>query len=318
MDKTKLIVTQASRGKIITPSGFKNYDWALNTYVGCQFGCNYCYVRFFVKDAKSEWGDFVRTRDHVVDRLPKELPQTAGERLVLGTMTDPYQPQERKSRLTRLALEAIRDAPSGPSKVGIFTRSPIVLDDAELIAGLPRARVHLSITPFPKDLMTKLERIPVQTAARFRTVAALKKAGIRVHVNVAPAIPHLSDSMTEEYCEEIARSGADEFFVDPMQAYSDSYESLRTAMVGDPLWPKVDATMSDPEAFARWKKGYRQSWRKAWRKAGAPVGTLAIWCDHVHHVWEELLTGKKLDPRAYGDDAPPRKPRSRRVAVTAQ
>lgn len=306
----QILSTVARKGKLITTSAFKGYDHALNTYVGCQFGCKYCYVRFFIKDPNRPWGEFVRRREHVADRLPKELKSIAGQRLVLGTMTDPYQPEERKHRITRAALEIIKDSEDKPSKVGIFTRSPIVLDDAETIAQLPRARVHFSITPFTREIMTKIEGIPVQTSARWNTIRKLKQAGVRIHVNVAPAIPVVSDSLTEEYCGEMADIGVDEFFVDPMQAYSESYEALKSSMAGDKNWPKVEEVMTDKARYQAWKDGFKADWQARWIKAGAPAGTLAIWCDHVSKVWEDLVTGQPLDPRWYGDDliAPPPQP----------
>jgi DNA repair photolyase len=223
-------------------------------------------------------------------------------------MTDGYQPQERKSRLTRESLEAILaevQKGAGPSKVGIFTRSPIVLDDIDLIRQLPRARVHYSITPFPRDVMVKIEQIPVQTSKRWDCIKKLKEAGIRVHVNVAPAIPHLSDPMTEQFCDRLAQYGVDEFFVDPMQAYSDSFTALETAMKGDPLWPAVEDTMRDKKKFDAWKKQYRKDWEQAWAKKGNPPGTLAIWCDHIARVWTDMVTGQDLNPQLYGDDLAP-------------
>jgi DNA repair photolyase len=299
---TKPLITIARRGSIITESTFKGYDYCLNPYVGCQFGCNYCYVRFFIKDPKRPWGEFVRTRDHIADRLPRELPTIAGQRLVIGTMTDPYQPQERTSRLTRTALEMIVALENKPDKVGIFTRSPIVLDDIDLIAKLPRPRVHFSITPFPREIMVKIEQIPVQTRKRWDCIKKLKDAGIRVHVNVAPAIPHLSDTMTEEFCDRLAEYKVDEYFVDPMQAYSNSFDALREAMTGHPLWPQVSDTMLNRENYDAWKERYRKEWKAAWAKKGNPAGTLAIWCDHISHVWNDLVTGNELNPRIYGDD----------------
>lgn len=301
----KPLISIARKGHIITASTFKGYDYCLNPYVGCQFGCNYCYVRFFIKDPQRPWGEFVRTRDHIATRLPRELTQIAHQRLVLGTMTDPYQPQERKSRLTRMALETILAAPVKPSKVGIFTRSPIVLDDIDLIRQLPKARVHYSITPFPREVMVKIEQIPVQTKARWECIRKLKEAGIRVHVNVAPAIPHLSDPMTEEFCDRLAECEVNEFFVDPMQAYSESFTALQTAMAGDPLWPQVEATMRDKKRFDAWKAQYRKDWEQTWAKKGNPPGTLAIWCDHISRVWTDMVTGQDLNPALYGDDLLP-------------
>lgn len=302
MAKQNMLLTVARKGKLVTESTFKGYDWCLNPYVGCQFGCRYCYVRFFIKDPARPWGEFVRRREHIADRLPKELPRLAGQRLVLGTMTDPYQPEERKHRLTRTALELVAAAEEPLDKVGIFTRSPIVVDDAELIARLPRNRVHYSITPFTREIMVKIEQIPVQTRARWDAIKKLREAGVRVHVNVAPAIPVVSDSLTEEYCEALAGAGVSEFFVDPMQAYSESFEALRQSMAGDKDWPAVERVMTDKARYQAWKDQYRAGWESAWRKAGAPPGTLAIWCDHINRVWTDMVTGQALDPRFYGDD----------------
>lgn len=305
MAKQNMLLTVARKGRVVTKSTFKGYDWCLNPYVGCQFGCRYCYVRFFIRDPNRPWGEFVRRRAHLSTQLPKELPAIAGSRLVLGTMTDPYQPEERKHRLTRAALGQILAMQKPLAKVGIFTRSPIVLDDAATIAKLPRARVHFSITPFTRDIMTKIEGIPVRTEARWQTIRALRDAGVRIHVNVAPAIPVVSDALTEEYCGQMADIGVSEFFVDPMQAYSDSFAALGQAMAGDPAWPKVEAIMTDKAKYQAWKDRYKSEWEAAWKKVGAPAGTLAIWCDHVNNVWTDLVTGKALDPRLYGDDVAP-------------
>jgi DNA repair photolyase len=84
----KVAVVKASRGKIVVGSGFQGYDVCVNPWVGCQFGCSYCYVRFFVKDPKLPWGQFVRARDHLPVRLAREIGQgvLAGKRVVLGTI----------------------------------------------------------------------------------------------------------------------------------------------------------------------------------------------------------------------------------------
>ena len=73
MAKQELLVSVANIGAILTASKFNNYDLCINPYVGCQFGCTYCYVRWLVKDDEKEWGDFVRVRTHMADKLPREL-----------------------------------------------------------------------------------------------------------------------------------------------------------------------------------------------------------------------------------------------------
>lgn len=302
MSKRELQVVQARRGTIITKSTFKNYDLCLNPYVGCHFGCTYCYVRFFIKDKKYDWGEFLRTRDHIDDKLPRELlkQEYEGKRLVLGTMTDPYQPQERKSRLTRTAIQMILEH-GAFDKVGIFTRSPIILDDIDLVKQLPRARVHFTITPFPRDILTKLEPIAIQTNARFKTVQKLKEAGIRVHVNVSPILPIWSESYIEEFTKRLSEIGVDEYFVDPMQPYKQSFQAVFGAVQDEKQWPKIRDLLTNKLAYNNWKTNQSKLWIKEWQKHDNQH-TLAIWCDHERKIWMNMRTGEQMDERHYGDD----------------
>lgn len=322
--KAELHVVTANKSKVITPSGFKGYDACINPYVGCEMGCAFCYVRWMVRDPKHEWGKFIRLRTHIKDKLPKELERgvhifpdgrtDTGEkktlrvknkdlRVVIGTMTDPYMPRERKVRITRTTIRAILAAKEPLNKVGIFTRSPIVLDDLDLIKQLPRKRVHTSVSPFPPDVMKLLEPIAIRTERRFDTIRALKKAGVRCHVNVAPAIPLISEGCIEEYAKILAEIGVDEFFVDPMQAYSDSWEAVTKCLAGHKDWPRIRAIMEDREAYAAWKEGFRVRWFEAWdRVRSLSPNTLPIWSDHIHKTWVDMRTGLQMDTDRYGDD----------------
>lgn len=301
--KTELKVSVARRSKLLVNTGFKNYDICLNTYVGCQFGCSYCYVRFFIKDPQHDWGEFVRLRAHVEDKLPKELPQHGNARLVIGTMTDPYQPLERKHRITRAALQLINASPLPLAKVGIFTRSPIVLDDLDEIVKLPRKRVHFTITPYTPEILHRLEPIAIRTERRFDTIQKLKEAGVRIHANIAPAIPTISEDFTTEFAEKLAEIGVDEFFVDPMQAYGQSWDAMKDRMHTHESWPGIEEVMTDKARYAAWKGIYRAQWEEAWEKVReSSPHTLAIWSDHEHKVWINMRTGEQMDHKHYGDD----------------
>lgn len=331
----KLAVTDASTSSpIISKTGFKGYDYCLNPYVGCGFGCSFCYVRFFVKDPEHEWGNFVRVRKHVHTKLTNELKKpkrdlgelkknkngknyrTVGKpqkdanglpvllfkdkRVVIGTMTDPYQPIERKNRITRTVLKKLLDTPVF-SKVGIFTRSPIILEDLDLIKQLPRARIHYSISPFPTDIMQKLEPLAIRTERRLDTIKKIKDAGIRVHVNVAPAIPHYSEQMTEYLAKEIGRIGVDEFFVDPVQPYNQAFKKMNEVLKDDEHWAAVAKVIDKKEDYLIWKNRYWNDWKREWAKHGSEE-TLPIWSDHENHVWRNLISGEHMDPTMYGDD----------------
>jgi DNA repair photolyase len=332
---TKSLVTIGSKAAVITPTGFKNYDVCMNPYVGCEFGCAYCYVRFFVKDPKREWGEFVRIRDFIEQKLPsallkgavalpvgriktpdkdgqekskkiyKHLPITEA-RLVIGTMTDPYQPQELKHRITRKALEILlrSDLPSF-KKVGIFTRSPLVLQDIELIKRLPRCRVHFTITPYPDKVTRVIEPYSPIVASRWKVIAKLKEAGIRVHVNVAPVMPTISEQFIEDFAIKLAELQVDEYFVDPMQAYKESFAAFKIACQKIPSlsWSAIESIMTNKEAYLKWKADYFATWNEARAKYEhlAP-NQLPIWSDHENNVWIDMRTGQQMDHKHYNDD----------------
>jgi DNA repair photolyase len=339
---TRALVTVAPRTKVITKSTFKNYDICLNPYVGCEFGCSYCYVRFFVKDPNKEWGEFVRVRQHLEESLPKELRKgqfrlgdgrepvlndngqqlrdtqhrlvtrpkhrllaAQDARLVIGTMTDPYQPAEARHRITRTALQILL-RPDVPrlKKVGIFTRSPLVLQDLDLITQLPKARVHFTVTPFPPEVLRVIEPYSPRTDRRWETVKKLKDAGLRVHVNVSPVMPGMSEGFINEFTRKLAELKVDEYFVDPMQPYKESFAAFKRAcgQVPNLNWQQIEAVMTDKDRYLDWKADYYGRWDKARQKHQhlAP-DQLPIWSDHEHKVWIDMRTGQQMSHRHYGD-----------------
>lgn len=326
----------ASKGKLITKSGFSGYDACMNPYVGCEFGCSYCYVRFFIKDPAKPWGEFVRVRLHMAKQLPRELSKGSfkfadgsettqdaetGEktrkkrsktipisdtRLVIGTMTDPYQPAESKYRITRTALQILTDEKTPQfQKVGIFTRSPLIVQDIELVKKLPRARVHFTITPYPPTILRAIEPYSARTNTRWEVVRKLKEAGIRVHVNVAPVLPGISEPFIQEFIEKLIDLGVDEYFVDPMQPYQESFEAFRNACQGQTgvNWPKIEALMLDKQEYLDWKTDFFLAWDKERAKHQHKLpNQLPIWCDHENKTWVDMRTTTQMDWRKYGDD----------------
>ena len=177
-----------------------------------------------------------------------------------------------------------------------------MLDDIELIKKLPKARIHFTVTPFPDDVMRIIEPISPKTTRRWEVLRAIKDAGVRLHVNVSPVIPIISDEFVEEWAENLADIAPAEFFVDPFQAYSDSFESFELALSHTTMWPKIKEIVTTPKLYEQWKIGYRLSWERAWAKTGNTT-TLPIWSDHVHRTWIDMRTGAAMDRQHYGDEA---------------
>lgn len=295
----KAQVSTANRGPLITESGFSGYDHCFNPYVGCSFGCSYCYVRFFIKD-DLPWGDWVRVRKHVSTHLAKQLAAIGPTRLVIGTMTDPYMPEEIHHRITRTALEIILKANPPMLKVGIFTRSPLALQDLNLISKLPKARIHYTISPLSEDTRKWIERVPIPAKSRWATIKKFKQAGVRVHVNVAPALPTISETLIDDYAKELSDAQVDEFFVDPVQPYEQSLQAMRAAAGGDPRWAAVEKVITDRIAYRKWKKDFQLKWEAAWRKVkDKSPKTMPLMCDHETKMKVNMNTGEHLDWKKY-------------------
>ena len=109
--------------------------------------------------------------------------------LLMSSVTDPYQGVERRFRLTRGILEKLVEEPY-PGRVGILTKSPLVLRDVDLLAALPRVEVGLTVTTTDDRLGRLLEVRAPRASRRLATLAALRAHGITIYAFVGPLLPH--------------------------------------------------------------------------------------------------------------------------------
>jgi DNA repair photolyase len=128
--------------------------------------------------------------------------------ITLGANTDPYQPVEKRMRVTRSILEVLART---RHPVAVVTKSALVLRDLDLLTDLARdglASVAVSITTLNADLKRKMEPRAASPQARLRTLAALSAARVPCAVMVAPVIPALTDHELEAILEAAAQAGA--------------------------------------------------------------------------------------------------------------
>src|SRR5262249_54376884 len=85
------------------------FDWSCNPYVGCSFGCLYCYALFLPQNRRprEDWGKWFQAKTNAVELARKQAPRVAGQAVYLSSVTDPYLPAERSLQLTRGILEAL-------------------------------------------------------------------------------------------------------------------------------------------------------------------------------------------------------------------
>ena len=171
------------------------FGWTLNPYRGCTHGCHYCFARRYQTQFElgpdDEFSSLIFVKVNFADVLRRELdkPSWAREQVALGTATDPYQPIEGHYKLTRRSLEALV---AGRTPVGIVTKGPMVVRDADLLAELARVAsctVCLSVPTVDEDAWRALEPGTAHPLQRLRAVRTLREAGINAGVLMAPVVP---------------------------------------------------------------------------------------------------------------------------------
>jgi DNA repair photolyase len=128
--------------------------------------------------------------------------------ITLGANTDPYQPVERRMKVTRSILEVLART---RHPVAIITKHALVVRDLDLLADLASdglVSVAVSVTTLDTDLKRAMEPRGASPQARLRTIAALNAAGVPTAVMVAPVIPALTDHELEAILEACAAAGA--------------------------------------------------------------------------------------------------------------
>ena len=169
-------------------SSSKVYDYVINPYVGCQHGCSYCYARFMKRFTghKESWGDFVDVKINAPDLLIKEIKKKKKGTVWVSGVTDPYQPLEKKYKLTRRCLDLLvqNDWP-----VIIQTRSPLVFRDIDIFNKSKRIEVGLSITTANDDIRKVFEPHAPSIMSRLRAIELLHQNGIKTYVMIAPILP---------------------------------------------------------------------------------------------------------------------------------
>ncbi len=189
------------------------FEWSLNPYRGCEFGCRYCYARYtheFMELRQSE--DFenqIYAKSDIAAILRRELKRIDGRQgIAIGTATDPYQPAERRYERTRTALKVF--AEHRGLAVSITTKSDLVRRDIAILRELAKHNsicVNMTITTLDASLARLLEPRAPRPELRLRAVAALAEAGIKVGVFPNPIMPLITDR--EERLNDLAKAAKD-------------------------------------------------------------------------------------------------------------
>lgn len=212
------VSSKPAREILMSATGFMDaYDFTLNPYSGCAFGCTYCYAAFFSRSAEQRdtWGGWVEVKENAVDLIMRcKIGKLDGKCIYMSSVTDPYQPVERTVGLTRGVLQVLADRHA--PKLVVQTRSPDVVRDADLFQqiedGGGRVRVNMTVTTDDEDVRRTFEPFCPSNDQRLEAVAELRRAGIDVGVTMTPLLL-VHDA--EAFAERLVETGAEHFIAQP-------------------------------------------------------------------------------------------------------
>jgi len=236
-----MIVKEIKCKSLLNPS--KLGDYCINPYVGCSHACVYCYAdsltRKFTKHTEN-WGEFVDVKINAPEVLRREVLSKKKGTVFISSLTDPYQPLEKKYELTRRCLEILL---RNNFSVCIQTKSSLVLRDLDLLKKFKeKCEVGFTITTLDEKIRKDFEPFSSPVEEKLEALKILKENGIKTYAFFGPVLPYLSDKSLDEYFKTLSPF-TDCFWVDKI--------NLKPG-----VWEKLEKVLKDkyPELVERWRK----------------------------------------------------------------
>jgi DNA repair photolyase len=208
----------------LSSSSLPGLTYSLNPYRGCQHNCAYCYVPNVLRIPRSEWGSFVEARKNIPSVLAKELKNKKPGVVGISTVTDPYQPIEKKYNLTRYCLEQllIHDFP-----ICVQTKSDLVIRDIDLISKFKHAEVIFSIATLNDTERKLLEPFSSPIDERLNAMKKCNDSDIKTTVFFGPVYPTIKINDLEEIIDTFVENGAEEIIFDKFNLKPGILENIK-------------------------------------------------------------------------------------------
>ncbi len=189
----------------LSKSKIPGFDYVINPYIGCPHKCVYCYAEYMRKFTghPEEWGEFLDVKTCAVPLRPAKLFRT---RVMLSSVTDPYNPYEKQYELTRRLLKELAFS---QARTFILTKSALVVRDMDILKQMPGAEVALSFSSTDEHFRQIAEPGASSVQEKINALKMLHENGIKTAVMAAPLLPGISDwkaiiSATHPYTDRYA------------------------------------------------------------------------------------------------------------------
>ena len=182
-------VSVCSSRPILSSCGLKGIDYQVDTYVGCEHYCYYCYA---LPQAETDWSKEILIHNDIDNQLGKELDKIPSQTIYMGYHTDPYQPCEAEYLQTRKVLELFF---KNGFSASILTKSDLVVRDIEILTKMNNAAISVSVAFNDNQTRRLFEANTIDTEKRIEALRKLKEIGVRTGALVCPVIPYITDAI---------------------------------------------------------------------------------------------------------------------------
>jgi len=204
-------VTEIKCKTALSKSKLPGLDYSLNPYRGCEHNCAYCYVPNVLKIDREKWGSFVDVKTNIPNVLSKEIRKKEKGVVGISTVTDSYQPIEKKYKLTRFCLEQllIHDYP-----ICIHTKSDLVLRDKDMIARFSNSELMISIGTLNDSERKILEPNSSSVDKRLKIFEYFKNTDVKKGVFFGPLYPTIKKNDLKIFFDKISGYNVSELLID--------------------------------------------------------------------------------------------------------
>lgn len=247
-------VNKVQVGTYLTASKLPDADYVINPYVGCPHKCIYCYAEFmkrFTNHTKEDWGDFL---DIKLTEKPIRVDKIGGASVLFGSVTDAYNPYEKKYELTRKILGEFIGS---KARVEILTKSDLVTRDIDILKQIADLRVGISMNSLDDSFRKRTEPYASSVSRRIDSMKVLHEAGIRTYLFMSPIFPEITKFVD---------------IVERVKAFSDSFYFENLNLRAGYL-PRVLSFIAEyyPEYMGTYDAIYRKKDMTYWEKLSEEI-----------------------------------------------
>ncbi len=183
----ELRIIKVKAKSIFTKTSLSGCDFTINQYVGCEHGCLYCYSRFMCRwKPYGKWGTWVEVKENAPELVKWKYIKGS---VWMSSVSDPYQPIEKKLKLTRKVLENMDKR----IELAVQTKSNLILRDIDLFKKFKNIEIGLTINGFKGEIKKIFEPFSSTHKERLKTLKILKENNLRTYAFISPIIPELVD-----------------------------------------------------------------------------------------------------------------------------